>query len=479
VETGPDAASPRPPSPMQPRHFLRPAAAALALAALVAPSGAAQTAGAPRTLTVTQPVRLEIEQYRLANGLNVVLQRDASVPVVAVNVWYHVGSGDERPGRTGFAHLFEHMMFQGSANIGDDEHFRLISEAGGTLNGSTNADRTNYFQAVPSNFLERVLWMEADRMGFLLPAMTLEKLDNQRSVVQNERRQNYDNAPYGLAWETLSAALYPEGHPYSWTTIGSLADLNAASLDDVQEFFRQYYAPGNASLAIVGDFDPAQARAWVERYFGPIPAGAPITRPAPGPVRLEEERRVVLEDRVQLPRLYVAWPTPAQYQSGDADLNVLAYILAGDRSSRLHQRLVVREQLAQFVTSGQSSRPLAGQFGVTVQARPGVDLSRVLAIVDEEIARLRQDGPTEREVQRARNNLEASFVSRMQTVLGRADQLNAYATFTGDPSFIERDYARYESVDVATVHRAVEWLGAGRVLLSVVPQGQTRLQASR
>jgi zinc protease len=464
---------------MQLRPVLRRPAALLAAGAFCALPVAAQTAAAPRTVSVTRPVPLEIETYRLTNGLNVVLQRDASVPVVAVNLWYHVGSGDERPGRTGFAHLFEHMMFQGSANVGDDQHFRLISEAGGTLNGSTNADRTNYFQAVPSNFLERVLWQEADRMGFLLPAMTMEKLDNQRSVVQNERRQNYDNAPYGLALETLAAALYPAGHPYSWTTIGSLEDLNAASMEDVQEFFRVYYAPNNASLAIVGDFDPAQTKAWVERYFGPIPAGAPIERPRPGPVALTGERSVVLEDRVQLPRLYVAWPTPAQYQPGDADLNVLAYILAGDRSSRLHQRLVVREQLAQFVTANQSSRPLAGQFGVTVQARPGVDLTRVLAIVDEEITRLRADGPTDRELQRARNNLEAAFVQRMQTALGRADQLNAYATFTGDPAFIEQDFRRYERTTTATVHRAVDWLGAGRILLSVVPQGQTQLQASR
>jgi zinc protease len=456
------------------------AAALAALGLAGADLAAAQDAAAPRLVTVTEPVPLAIETYRLANGLNVILARDTSVPVVAVNLWYHVGSGDERPGRTGFAHLFEHMMFQGSQNVGDDEHFRLISEAGGTLNGTTNSDRTNYFQAVPSNFLERVLWQEADRMGFLLPALTLEKLDNQRSVVQNERRQNYDNAPYGLAQETLAAALYPAGHPYSWTTIGSLEDLNAASMEDVSEFFRTYYVPGNASLALVGDFDPAQAKAWIERYFGPIPAGAPIERPRPEPVRLREERRVVLEDRVQLPRLYVVWPTPPQYQPGDADLNTLAYVLASGRGSRLHQRLVVQEQVAQFVTANQSSRPLAGQFGITVQARPGVDLGRVLAMVDEEIERLRREGPTQREIDRARNNLEASFVQRAQTALGRADQLNGYATFTGDPGFIQQDFARYAGVGAATVRAAArEWLQPGRVILSIVPQGQTQLQASR
>jgi zinc protease len=316
-------------------------------------------------------------------------------------------------------------------------------------------------------------------MGFLLNAMTQEKLDNQRSVVQNERRQNYDNAPYGLASETIARLMYPAGHPYSWTTIGSLTDLNAASMEDVSGFFRQYYAPNNASLAVVGDFDPAQARRWIERYFGPIPSGPPITRPTPQPVRLAAEVRHMLEDRVQLPRLYLVWPTPAQFQPGDADLNVLAYILAGDRSSRLHQRLVLRDQLAQFVSANQGGRALAGQFSITVQARPGVDLDRVLAIVDEEVARLRTEGPTQREVERARNNLEVSFVQRMQTTLGRADALNSYATFTGNPAYIQQDYARYATVTAASVQQSLNWLGAGRIVLSVVPQGQTQLQASR
>ncbi len=462
------------------RFFFLAAAPALALVAWSPTPAAAQDAARSSTHIIHQPVQLTVESYKLANGLNVVLSRDTSVPVVAVNLWYHVGSGDERPGRTGFAHLFEHMMFQGSANVGDDAHFRLIQEAGGTLNGTTNADRTNYFQAVPSNFLERVLWQEADRMGFLLPAMTQEKLDNQRSVVQNERRQNYDNAPYGLAFETISAALYPEGHPYSWTTIGSLEDLNAASLEDVQDFFRTYYAPNNASLAIVGDFDPEQVKVSVERWFGGIPAGPAIERPEPAPVQLTSERRLVLEDRVQLPRLYLAWPTPAQFQAGDAELNVLAIVLASGRSSRLHQRLVREEQLAQFVSANQASRQLAGQFGITVQARPGVELTRVMHIVDEEIARLVAEGPTEREIQRARNALEAGFIQGMQTNLGRANQLNSYATFTGDPGYIERDFARYAAVNPASVQAAARrYLVSSRVVLSVVPEGQTQLQASR
>jgi zinc protease len=431
----------------------------------------------PREISLRTPVRLDLETYRLSNGLSVIMARDTSVPVVAVNLWYHVGSGDERPGRTGFAHLFEHMMFQGSQNVGDDAHFRFIQEAGGTLNGSTNTDRTNYFQAVPSNFLERVLWLEADRMGFLLPAMTEAKLDNQRSVVQNERRQNYDNAPYGLASETIAAALYPAGHPYSWTTIGSLADLNAASMADVQDFFRTYYAPNNASLAIVGDFDRAAARALVERYFGGIPAGPPIERPRPARVTLESEKRLVLEDRVQIPRLYLTWPTVPLFEEGDADLDVLAIVLASGRSSRLYRRLVLEDQLAQFVNASQGSRPLAGQFSITVQTRPGTELGRIARIVDEEIAKLVSSPPTDREIQRALNSLESSMIQRMQTNLGRADQLNSYLTFTGDPGYLERDFARYTRVTPTSVRAAAQrFLGPNRVVLSVVPRGQAQLQ---
>ena len=450
------------------------AAVAAALVAAHAPWPAAQSRS--RTQSVDVPLRMTIEDYRLPNGLNVVLSRDTSVPVVAVNVWYHVGSANEQKGRTGFAHLFEHMMFQGSANVGDDEHFRLIQEAGGTLNGSTSTDRTNYYQAVPSNFLEQILWQEADRMGFLLPGMTQQKLDNQRSVVQNERRQRIENAPYGLASETIAAAMYPAGHPYSWPTIGSMADLNAASMEDVQSFFRTYYAPNNASLAIVGDFDPAQAKRWVEKYFGGIPSGKPIDRPRPVPVTLDGARRLVLEDRVQLPRLYSVWTSPALFAPLDAEFDVLGYILAGDRSSRLTQRLVNRERIAQAVTAMQSSRPLGSQFVIIVQARPGIELDRVRAIVDEELARLLKDPPTERELQQAKNNLEAAFLQDLETTLGRADRLNSYAVYTGDPAYVATDVGRYTKVTAAGLQDAVrQYLHDRRVLLSVVPSGQRKL----
>jgi zinc protease len=390
-----------------------------------------------------------------------------------------VGSANEAAGRSGFAHLFEHMLFQGSANVGDDQHFKMIQEAGGTLNGSTNADRTNYFQAVPANFLERVLWMEADRMGFLLPAMTQAKLDNQRSVVQNERRQNYENQPYGLAFESLAAAMYPAGHPYSWITIGSMKDLNAASMEDVQQFFRNYYTPNNASLSIVGDFDPAEARRMVAKHFGDIPPGLAVQRPQPTPVRLTEEKRLVLEDRVQLPRLYVSWHSPIRYAAGDADMNVLGSVLAGGRNSRLYQRLVYRDQIAQSVFGGQNGRPLGGQFALTITAKPGVDLARILRVVDEEVARISNEPPTAREIERAKNNLEVGFIQQTESSLGRADLLNSYYTFTGNPGYIDQDLARYQAVTPQSVQAAArQYLHKGRVLLSVVPQGQTQLQVA-
>ena len=433
-----------------------------------------------RIIEIETPVSIAIETYELDNGLTVILSRDPSVPVVAVNLWYHVGSANEERGRTGFAHLFEHLMFNGSENVPGDEHFRMIEEAGGTLNGSTSNDRTNYYEALPSNYLELALWLESDRMQGLLEAITQTELDNQRSVVQNERRQSYENQPYGLAYETLAAAIYPDGHPYSWPVIGSMADLNAATLDDVSAFFRRYYAPNNASLAIVGDFDPAQTKRWIERYFGDIPSGPPIERPDPAPVRLDGEKRIVLEDRVQLPRLYINWVTPAFFAPGDAEMDVIADILAGGESSRLYRRLVFDEQLAQFVSAGQASRALNGEFQIMVQARPEVHLNQLLTIVDQELARLETDPPTDEEIQRALNNREASFIQGVQTVLGRAEQLNRYEIYTDDPGYLDDDYERYERVTRESVLEAIDrYLGSDRVILSIVPEGQTELQAMR
>ena len=313
---------------------------------------------------------LKFEKFTLANGLDVIFHEDHSTPIVGVNVWYHVGSKDERPGRTGFAHLFEHMMFQGSKHF-DKVYFGPIQSAGGRLNGSTANDRTNYWETVPSNYLELALWMESDRMGFLLPAMTQAKLDNQRDVVKNERRQSYENRPYGLVHETILAALYPPDHPYSWPTIGSMKDISEASREDIADFFRRYYHPANASLCIAGDFDPAEARRLVEKHFGPIPRGPQVIHPAARTPQLNGEKRFLMTDRVGLARVYIAWPTARQFSSEDAALDVLAHVLAGSKTSRLYRLLVREKQIAQDVQTYQDGQELSGEFALVLTVRPG------------------------------------------------------------------------------------------------------------
>ncbi|MEK9139209.1 MAG: pitrilysin family protein, partial [Bacteroidota bacterium] len=305
---------------------------------------------------------LKFDQYKLDNGMTIILYEDHSAPVAAVMLWYHVGSKNEKVKRTGFAHLFEHMMFQGSQHVADDEHFKLLQEVGANVNGSTTEDRTNYFEIVPSNYLELGLYLEADRMGFLVPAMTQEKLDNQRDVVKNERRQRVDNVPYGTAYERIAAALYPPTHPYSWPVIGYMEDLSAASLEDVMEFFRLYYAPNNACLVVSGDFDPKQAKEWVKKYFGPIPMGKPFERPDVQPVTLSEDKRLVVEDKVQLPRLYVTWPSARMNTREDAVREVLGDILSSGKNSRLYKSLVYEKQIAQTVFAFQNGSEIAGEF---------------------------------------------------------------------------------------------------------------------
>jgi zinc protease len=310
------------------------------------------------------------EKYTLANGLQVILQVDRATPIVCTDIWYHAGSKNERPGRTGFAHLFEHMMFQGSKHF-DHDYFAPLLEAGGRLNGSTSQDRTNYWETVPSNYLELALWMESDRMGFLLPAMTQAKLDNQRSVVKNERRQSFENRPYGLAYETYLAALYPPDHPYSWPTIGSMVDLDKASRQDVAGFFRRYYHPSNASLCIAGDFDPAQARRLVAKYFGPLPAGPKVEKLPPMPSQLREEKRIKMIDRVGLPRIYLVWPTVPLLADDEPALTLLADVLSGGKTSRLDKVLVRQKQIAQDVQAEQDSEEIAGSLVIEATARPG------------------------------------------------------------------------------------------------------------
>ncbi len=422
---------------------------------------------------------ISFTKHRLENGLDVLLHEDHGCPIVAVNLWYHVGSKNERPGRTGFAHLFEHLMFEGSAHH-DKGYFPPLQGAGASLNGSTNADRTNYWEVVPSNALELALWMESDRMGYLLPALTEAKFSNQRDVVLNERRQNYENRPYGLAPMAMVGALFPPDHPYHWTTIGEIADLHAAKLDEVRRFFSTYYHPANASLVLAGDINPDDALDLARAYFEPLPPGPAVAPVRPEPVPLTAETRLLIEDRVELPRLYVSWLTPPMFADGDAALDLAADILANGKTSRLYRRMVFDERIATDVSAVQNSREIGGFLQVAATAAPGHVLAELDKVVVDEIARLAADGPTADEIDRGRVQTEAQFMFRLQTVGGfggKSDQLNAYNTFVGDPSFFERDLERYGSVTTealqAEVQRYLNHLC--RVALSVVPRGRRDL----
>ena len=427
-------------------------------------------------------MRMNIPYSRqtLGNGLHVIVHEDHACPIVAVNLWYHVGSKNERPGRTGFAHLFEHLMFEGSAHH-DQGYFRPLQEAGALLNGSTSADRTNYWEVVPTGAFELALWMESDRMGHLLPALTAARFENQRDVVLNERRQNYENRPYGMATMATVAALYPPDHPYHWLTIGSPDDLRASSLEEVRAFFERYYHPGNASLAIAGDVSEAGAMELVDAYFGGIPAGPPV-EPVRAEATLAAPVRQLLEDRVELPRLYLAWHSPAMFHPGDAELDLLADVLANGKTSRLYHALVYTRRIATEVAAFQNSRELAGFFQVIATAAPGHSLGEVERAIDEEIERLAADGPDPGELERSLTQAEAQFVYRLQTVGGfggKSDQLNAYNVFLGEPGFFEQDIARYRSATAASLRDAARSaLGAPRVTLSVVPHGQADLAAA-
>jgi zinc protease len=431
-----------------------------------------------------QQLHLPYQAFTLPNGLQVILHEDHSVPIVAVNIWYHVGSADEHPGRTGFAHLFEHIMFMGSQHVPTGDFDRLLEGAGGDNNGSTTEDRTNYYEDGPVNALPLMLWLDSDRMGFLLPEMTAEKVDLQRGVVQNERRQSYENQPYGLAQENILKRLYPAIHPYSWPVIGSMTDLSAATLEDVRGFFRSYYTPNNATLVIGGDIVPRDARRLVERYFGGIPRGPAVTRTPPPPVTLGADVYGTIEDRVQLPRVYDTWHSVRAFADDDATLDILASVLAGGKSSRLYRRLVYELQIATQVTGFQNSGRIDGMFQLFATARPGHPLNELQRVIDGELRLLADSGPTQREVDRARNGFEAQFLSRMEHVGGfggKADQLNYYNYFVGTPDYFERDLDRYRRVTPQDVQRAARryMLDAHRVVLSVVPQGKTDLAATQ
>jgi zinc protease len=423
--------------------------------------------------------RIDFNKFTLANGLDVLLHEDHKLPVVHVNLWYHVGSKNERTGKTGFAHLFEHMMFEGSRNL-KGEYVSLMEKAGanifqGGVNGTTDFDRTNYFETVPSGSLELVLWAESDRMAYLLDALTQENLDNQRDVVKNERRQGMDNVPYGRAMEMLFENLFPKGHPYSWHIIGKMEDLDNASRDDVGEFFRTYYTPNNCTLVIAGDFDPNEARRLVETYFGPIAPGPPLARPERYVVALESNRRLVVKDRVPQERLYLTWPTVPFFEADDAALDILSNVLSEGKNSRLYKRMVYDEQVASEVSAFNYSLEIAGLMGVIATARPGVPLAKLESLIHEEISRVAKEGPTEEELDRIKAKREFDFVSGLERIGGfggKADRLAMYNTYLGAPDFIREDYERYQNLGCEDIRSAAEsyLLTKHHLAMSFVPE---------
>jgi zinc protease len=444
----------------------------LALILLAAPLGAQSPAPAAPP---SGPIQVPFRQFQLPNGLNVILHQDKTVPVVAVNVWYHVGSANEKPGRTGFAHLFEHLMFEGSKNVPEGQFDILLEAAGANNNGSTNNDRTNYVIDLPSNALELALFLESDRMAYLLDAMPPEQVNSQRDVVKNERRQSYENRPYGMASLELDKMLWPSTHPYSWPVIGHMEDLTAATQADVQEFFKKYYAPNNASLVIAGDIDLDRTQGLVEKWFAEIPRGPAVEPVAPPPALLTEVKRQTLTDQVSLPRLYLGWLTPRLFAPGDATLDLVSSVLSDGKNSRLYKRLVYDDQIAQDVSAFQSSGALGSSFLIVATARRGHTVEELQKAIDEEVDKLRRAPPDAREVQRALNQVEASFYRAMERVGGfggKADQLNAYYFAGGGPDFFAEDLARYSSLTPADVQAAViKWLPRDRrIELVVLPE---------
>ncbi|MEO8218022.1 MAG: pitrilysin family protein, partial [Acidobacteriota bacterium] len=412
--------------------------------------------------------QISFEKYVLENGLQVILHVDRKLPVVHVNQWYHVGSKNERAGRTGFAHLFEHIMFQGSLNASAD-YFSYVEKAGanlreGGVNGTTSSDRTNYFATVPSGSLEYLLWVESDRLATLADALTQAKLDGQREVVRNERRQSYENQPYGRWFGLLTENLHPKDHPYSWMVIGSHEDLVAASIDDVTAFFHTYYTPNNLTLVVAGDFDPLKARELIARYYGSIPPGPALERPSRYIPKLTGEKIIDVSDRVPQERIYLAWPSPQYFGDDEADLEIAANILSDGLSSRLNRVLVYDRQISTSVSAFQWSQEISGTFIIVADARPGASLQEIESIITAEVARLASDGPTEAEVSRARTKWEYDYVSGLERIGGfggKADKLAQYNVFLGDPDRFDQDVDRFRSVSAASVARAVgKWINS-------------------
>ena len=443
--------------------------AGLALVTSVATSPATAAAAPPDA--DASKITLAVESTRLANGLQLVVHEDHRAPLVTVDVWYHVGSKDEAPGRHGFAHLFEHVMFQGSKHVPEDTYFRYLERAGGSsINGSTTQDRTNYFETVPRNRLELALWLESDRMGFLLDHVDQATFASQREVVKNERRQNYEDAPYGMLPAFVEEALFPPDHPYHHLAIGSPEDLDAATLDDVRAFFRTWYVPNNATLVVAGDIDPVATRQLVEKYFGPI-VGRPLpARPSAPKVELAGQVRVDVEAGVELPRVVLAWPTPAFFAPADGELDLLAAVLTSGKTSRLYKRLVYDDQIAQDVSAFQASAQLGSKFEIVATAKPGHTAEELVDAITAQVEKLQTSaGVDDAELERARTALLARKAFGLERVSARADLIDDYAHYTGDPAYLAQDIARYEQATAATVTQAGRtWLPTGKRVVALV-----------
>jgi zinc protease len=391
-------------------------------------------------------LNIEYEKYQLKNGLDIILYKDDNLPLVAVNLWYRVGSANEQRGKTGMAHLFEHMMFQGSEHVPKEMHFKHIQEAGGSLNGSTNFDRTNYYEKLPSNFLELAFWLESDRMGFFLPALTQEKLDNQKGVVINERLERYDNQPYGLAWEILLSNLYDQQHPYSWPTIGFIDDISHFTLDEVTAFFKRYYAPSNAAMVVAGNYDTEFVKENIEKYFAELQNGTDTKAGNPPLSVITEDRVITREENVQLERIYLAWPSDKSYGNDDAALDVLADILSGSKNSRLYKKIVFEKELAQDISAFHYSGKLSGHFMIIATAKKGSSLDMIKAEIMNELELIRKAGISGHEIIKTKNRIRSGFIFSLQNLDTMANQLNYYNFFLGEPNSFQFDLDRYNEV---------------------------------
>jgi len=414
---------------------------------------------------------IKYQKHILKNGLELVLYKDTSLPIVSVNLWYKVGSANEIEGKTGFSHLFEHMMFQGSKNVPKEMHFKYIEEAGGNLNGSTSIDRTNYYETVPSNSLELALWLESDRMGFLLDAMTQDKLDNQKDVVMNERRQRYDNQPYGLAWEIIFSNLFPTDHPYHWPTIGWMKDIEQFELEDVKHFFKTYYSPNNASLVVGGNINYDDALDLVKKYFEEIPSGNSIPQIKIPQLELKQSKKIVHRDNVQLSKLYLAWNTVELYNDDDSPLDILSDILTGSKNGRLFKSLVFEKQIAQDVSSFQYSGKLSGMFVIVATAKPGVNLDLIKSEILKVLNQIEHDGITVSELERSKNTVSSSFIYSLQNLNSLVNQINNYNTNIGEPNSFIYDLERVTSLEKAKVDSMINtYLKNSFVELHILPK---------